>query len=132
MLKKQLTPILLLLLVLMFTPGCKQANQLGNTEETTETAADPSTYFYGINVDSLDIHQEKIERNAFLANILLAHDVNYSTIHEITESSEGVFDFRKLRMGQNYYILHSKDSLKIPEYFIYDKNLSEYTVKNAL
>ena len=30
--------------------------------------ADPSTYFYGINVDSLEVRKEKIERNAFLVS----------------------------------------------------------------
>jgi murein DD-endopeptidase MepM/ murein hydrolase activator NlpD len=115
-------PVLLLLL-LLFAVSCKQNDSNACVEEEKE-----STFFYGINVDSLEIHRNTIESNAFLASILMEYNVAYSTIHEITEQAKGIFDFRQLRSGQNYYVLNSKDASKRPEYFIYEKSLSEYVI----
>lgn len=115
------------LVAIQFLPGCKENTRHSQIEQE-DGGIDNSKYFYGINVDSLSIFKDKIKPNAFLADILLQHNVDYRVIHEITESAKGVFDFRSIRAGQNYYILHGGDTTAAPQYFIYDKSSYEYIV----
>ncbi|MCB0502112.1 MAG: peptidoglycan DD-metalloendopeptidase family protein [Bacteroidetes bacterium] len=117
---------ILLLAVLLIFSGCKEKRNRINEQSDEEVVE--SKYFYGIKVDSLDISSETIQRNSFLADILLKHNVDYAKIHELTEKSEGIFDFRKIRTGQNYYILQRQDSTRTSEFFIYEKNVAEYVV----
>ncbi|MCP4120128.1 MAG: peptidoglycan DD-metalloendopeptidase family protein [Bacteroidetes bacterium] len=106
--------------------SCKENTR--HVTQVTEEAVDESTYFYGIKVDSLNVIEEKIAPNDFLANMLMNYRVDYNTIHQITQSATDIFDFRRLKAGQNYYVLHSDDSLAMPEYFIFDKSAYEYIV----
>ncbi len=117
----------LLTLILFVSYGCKSDKNIESSIEE-EAEVDNSKYFYGINVDSLDVSGEKIKRNSFLADILLNHNVDYAKIHELTEKSEGIFDFRKIRTGQNYYVLQKQDSSQTSEFFIYEKSVAEYVV----
>lgn len=96
--------------------------------DEVESTDNEASYFYGIRVDSLNIVKDRIAPNMFLADILSGYRVDYNTIHQITESARGVFDFRRLRAGQNFYVLHSNDSTAMPQYFIYDMNAFEYIV----
>lgn len=119
--------VLTLLALVFIWPGCDRKSST-DLLQNTDPIEDESTYFYGIKVDSLNIIRESIAPNAFLADILLDYRVDYNTIHQITQSAKDVFDFRQLRAGQNYYVLHSNDSTAMPQYFIYDKNAFEYIV----
>ena len=112
---------------LIVSCGCQENTRL-STSMLEDGSEDASTYFYGIDVDSLTITKEVVKPNDFLANILLSNKVDYNTIYQITQSAKDVFDFRGLRAGQNYYLLHSDDNLGTPEYFIYDKSSFEYIV----
>ena len=107
---------------------------VGCKSDKTETASTPtvqeieSEFFYGINVDSLEVTSVEIKPNEFLADIMLSHNIDYNTIHQITEYADGVFDFRRMRAGQRYHILHDGDSSSMPQYFIYDKSTFEFIV----
>lgn len=108
--------------------GCGNSGRHMAESDEVESTDNEASYFYGIRVDSLNIVKDRIAPNMFLAEILSGYRVDYNTIHQITESARGVFDFRRLRAGQNFYVLHSNDSTAMPQYFIYDMNAFEYIV----
>ena len=83
---------------------------------------------FGFPVDSFDFYQSEINRNEFLADILLAHDVEYQTIDRIAKESKETFDVRYLRHGKKYTVVKSKDSLATPLYFIYEPNAIDFVV----
>lgn len=88
----------------------------------------PPTLLFGIEVDSFEVIQSKIERNEFLANILLPYNVDYVTIDKLAKKSKDIFDVRRMAAGKDYTLLTKKDSVNTAQYFIYQPNNIEYIV----
>lgn len=75
---------------------------------------------YGIPVDSFDLVTGHIRRNSLLASILVPHGVSMQEIDLIARNSASVFDIRKMRAGNNYTLLCSRDSTAKAKYMIYE------------
>ncbi len=75
---------------------------------------------YGVILDSLEVFRAKVGRNEFLADILSRHGVDYSRIEELVRVSKPVFNVRKIRRGNTYSLITTRDSLKKARYFIYE------------
>ncbi|MCB0587321.1 MAG: peptidoglycan DD-metalloendopeptidase family protein [Phaeodactylibacter sp.] len=85
------------------------------------------TLKYGFAIDTFQVLEKTIEPGQFLADILLAQQLDYPSIDKIVANSAGVFDVRRLRVGKPYTIL-TKDSTQQAEYLIYEPNVYEYVV----
>lgn len=83
---------------------------------------------FGFLVDSFDVHKGEIQRNQFLADILLKYHVSYPEIDRLVKTADTIFDVRKMRAGKNYTIFCSKDSLGKALHFVYQPSLVEYIV----
>ncbi len=83
---------------------------------------------FGIPIDSFEVIKATVQKNEFLANILLPHQVDYVQIDQLAKKSKEVFDVRKIAVGKKYTILTAKDGLKKAQYFIYQPNAIEYIV----
>lgn len=88
----------------------------------------PPTIKYGINVDSFTVHENNIQPNEFLANILLKHHIPYPEIDALVKASDSIFDVRKIAAGHKYTILAKKDSTEKAAYFIYEITDIKYVV----
>ena len=118
---KRILPILILLLFLV---SCK-----GGSEGTKETKkqAEPQ-YLYGICIDSLDVVEGQVQKNEFLANILQKEGVDYNTVDFIGRHKKDVFDVRKIKVGNKYTFLLTRDSIPIAKYWIYEIDRTSYAV----
>ncbi|MDR1414398.1 MAG: peptidoglycan DD-metalloendopeptidase family protein [Odoribacteraceae bacterium] len=85
-------------------------------------------YKYGIPVDDFEVDEGVVARNQNLSTILTRHGVSAKKIHEVAERCKGVFDTRKIRAGNKYTLFLSRDSLKSPEFFIYEHSATEFVV----
>ncbi|MCO6490630.1 MAG: peptidoglycan DD-metalloendopeptidase family protein [Phaeodactylibacter sp.] len=85
------------------------------------------TIKYGFAIDTFQVLDRAIQPGQFLADILLAQQVDYPSIERIVANSADVFDVRHLRVGKPYTIL-TKDSTQQAEYLIYEPNVFEYIV----
>lgn len=94
----------------------------------TEDTITPPNLLFDIEVDSFEVIQSNIQRNEFLANILLPHGIDYVTIDALAKKSKSVFDVRRIAVGKPYTLLLSNDSLKKAEYFIYQIDAVDYVV----
>lgn len=83
---------------------------------------------YGLNVDSLEVIEAKIEPNQFLSQILSGYNVSLGQIDKLARASRSVFDVRKFRANRNYTVLCSNDSAKTAQYFIYEPSRVDYVV----
>lgn len=112
-----------------------------NTTTTTEVAQEgqdtiqvdsipveikPKELFMGIDVENLDVEHGVIPNGKTLSDILSAYNVNGATIHQLAECSKSTFDVRKIRSGNNYHVLLTRDSLPTLAHFIYEINQTEY------
>jgi len=121
------------LLLILSSPAffaCKEkASQF--VEETTQQdtiVSAPIIERFGIALDSYDITEGKIRRNQTLAVILSKLKVPYQKIQTIIDNSGDTFDFRKVKMGNKYFVFSEKDSLKAVRYFVYIDNPIDYFV----
>lgn len=83
---------------------------------------------YGIMVDTLSVDSGIVKKNEFLSDILLRHNVSYSTIDKLAKDTRDTFDVRKIKRGNKYVIMSKKDSVSTPLFFIYEINRIDYVV----
>lgn len=112
----------LLLLVSVMSCAPREAEH-----EAPEVPAEP-TYMFDIQVDSFEVIQDQIARNQFLADLLMQYNVSYPVIERLTRAYRDTFDVRKIREGNNYFLMLSNDSLRTPRFFVYEISASEYVV----
>jgi len=105
----------------------EQSNTPKAVVENLDTIPEKSTRF-GIEIDSFEVIRKTIQRNEFLAGILLPYQIDYATIDLLSKKSKEIFDVRKIAAGKDYTILVSKDSLQTAQYFIYQPNPIDYVV----
>ena len=115
------------LLLIIFYP--KSNREAAHEVFVQAVAAVPEPQLaYGLNIDSMIVVKDKIKRNQYLADILLKHGVDYSTIDLLAKRAKPVFDVRKIRSGNNYSVLLSDDSLQKAKYFVYEISPVDYVV----
>lgn len=121
---KKFTPILVLLLFLI---SCGGGNDDNSTKKTSKKCAEPK-FLYGICIDSLDVVEGKVQKNEFLANILQREGVSYNKIDYIAKNHRDVFDVRKIKIGNKYVFLETRDSIPTAKYWIYEIDRTNYAV----
>ncbi|AZQ60922.1 hypothetical protein EI427_01435 [Flammeovirga pectinis] len=96
--------------------------------DTVEVEIDSSAYIYAINVDSMTVEQNVVKRNQSLADILTASNVEYKEIFKLANNAKPVFDVRRLKVGKDYTLLFTNDSISKLNYFIYQEDPINYVV----
>jgi len=83
---------------------------------------------YGLAIDSFHIITGKVGRNQTLGTILNSYGVSQDTIHKLDISSAGVFDVRKIRMGNPYKVFCSRDTTHRVLHFVYEHTPVDYVM----
>lgn len=122
---KNLTPFLI---VLLFLVSCGGGNENSESKKEVRKAKPEPVYLYGICIDSLDILEGKVQKNEFLANILQKEGVSYNTVNYIDRNCRKVFDVRKIKVGNKYVFLKTRDSIPTAKYWIYEIDRTSYAV----
>ena len=123
----------LVLGIIIFWPsnrGNKEAIlEASAVEEVVDTTEQQQIHYkYGIPDENFIIEEGTVGKNENLSLILSKYKVSPAKIHEISQRCKDVFDVRSIRRGQNYTLFLAQDSLRTPEFFIYEKNALEYVV----
>ena len=88
----------------------------------------PPQYVYGIQSDSFFIINDTVRINQNFSQILASLNVDNQTAYDLTEKTDGIFDLRKIRHGQPYTALCTRDSLRLLQYLIYEISTTDYLV----
>lgn len=83
---------------------------------------------YGFPIEEFEVETNKVKKNHSLSTILRQYDISYGTIDKIARKAKKVFNVRKIKSGHEYSVLFTQDSLKTPEYFVYENTPVEYIV----
>ncbi len=125
---------IILIIILIFTGAgafflFRQATVIrpGSVEKMEPIPYQPKM-MYGLNVDSLEMITATVKRNEFLSDILLKYDVDYATIDHLARQSREVFDVRKIRYGNSYTALMTRDSVPKLQYFVYEISPVDFVV----
>ena len=83
---------------------------------------------YGYTFDDYNVVRDTVKSGDSFGQIMFNNGIDYVTIQKITESSEGVFDTRKIDMGKPYVLLKAKDTTDKAKVFIYEQNKIDYVI----
>ncbi|MGM0612030.1 MAG: peptidoglycan DD-metalloendopeptidase family protein [Bacteroidota bacterium] len=130
--KKRLPEIILFTLAVVLL-GIIVSRPVGVVDEEIEEPVQEKNIvekdsMYGIVVDSLDVEHYIVENHQNVSEILSNFNVSMKTIDRLAKKSKEVFDVRKIRAGNSYVAMTEKDSLNTIQYFVYEKNATDYVV----
>jgi murein DD-endopeptidase MepM/ murein hydrolase activator NlpD len=116
-------------LVLLFS-ACESSRRsdISNQGIPEEVATPEPIMAYGIVVDSLEVFEGIVKKNEFLSDILLRHGVNYGMIDYLARHTRDTFDVRRIRSGNRYSVISTRDSLPKPLYFVYEISPVSYVL----
>lgn len=116
------------MIVLLFLVSCGGGNENSQSRKEVRKAKPEPVYLYGICIDSLDVKEDCVKKNEFLGTILSREGVNQKTIHHIDRDHRDVFDVRKIKVGNKYVFLKTRDSIPQAKYWIYEIDRTNYAV----
>ena len=123
--------IALAFLTLISFISCKNdVNENNNPEENLVIKPPTPKVEFGFNLNDYIVIRDTIKRGDSFGEILERNKIGYPKIFHIAEKAKDTFDIRKLQVGKPYTLLCSKDSLQLPQCFIYQPNREEYVVIN--
>ncbi|MDL2251515.1 peptidoglycan DD-metalloendopeptidase family protein [Odoribacter sp. OttesenSCG-928-J03] len=119
----------IILLIVIFIP--KHSGVAENLDEVdiTETEEiEEIVYKYGIPMNDYEVDYGVVKRNQSLSTILISHGLNMNQVHRLSAKSKDVFNVKKIRSGNAYAFFSRNDSLRTPEYFVYEIDQKSYVV----
>ena len=83
---------------------------------------------FGYVLNDYTVKRDTIKSGDSFGQILENNNLFYPKIYNIVQAPNKIFNIRKINVGRPSTILYSKDSLEIPELFIYQPNPIDYVV----
>ena len=83
---------------------------------------------FGFILNNYEVKKDTIDGGDSFGLILEKNELYYPKIFNIVNEVKKVFDIRRVNVGRPYTILYSKDSVRKPEYFIYQPSSIDYLV----
>ncbi|MCH7524528.1 MAG: peptidoglycan DD-metalloendopeptidase family protein [Bacteroidetes bacterium] len=121
--------IFLAFLVLISISSCKNDVKENTIQETDLVQKQEIERFeFGFNLNNYIVVRDTIRKGDSFGEILERNKIGYPKIFHIAEKAKDTFDIRKLIVGKPYTLLFSKDSLQLPQCFIYQPTKEEYVV----
>jgi murein DD-endopeptidase MepM/ murein hydrolase activator NlpD len=115
----------LILILLLFSCSRDSQDSLENAVKKVKIIRE-----YGFILNNFHVVKDTIRSGENFGSLLTKHNVSYPEIDKIVSTIKESFDVRKLKIGQPYTILASKDSLQKAQVFIYEHDKINYSVIN--
>ncbi len=85
-----------------------------------------SNTLFDFPVDSFHIVEGVVKPNQNLGDILSGFGVTMAKIDQLARNAEGIYDVRKIRTGQHFYLFQSPDTSREVRHLVYENNRIEY------
>ncbi|MFU8842571.1 MAG: peptidoglycan DD-metalloendopeptidase family protein [Bacteroidales bacterium] len=126
--KTEILILLLLSILLVFFIFQFNRESEGRAIEVLAFENPEPTFAYGIEVDSLVVFTDHVQKNQNLSEILQGFKVDYQTIDLLVRRTKNVFDVRRIKAGNRYSVLCANDSMQKVQYFVYEISSTDYVV----
>ncbi|QCX02128.1 M23 family peptidase [Aggregatimonas sangjinii] len=83
---------------------------------------------FGFELDNFKVKLDTVRKGDSFGELMISHKVDYPKIAKISQDFKDTFDVRKIRVGNPYMILQSKDTTETAQVFIYENDRINYTV----
>jgi len=119
--------VLIALALLLYT-ACKEQPAPLPKPSITHMPIKPIVKKFGFNFDNFDVVTDTIRRGEVFGELMIKYRADYEKVIHVANAYRDSFDVRKIKVGNPYFILKSRDSLNKAEVFIYEDDLINYTV----
>lgn len=113
--------------MLLATVIAEQVQSRKSAKEAVVALPQPELRF-GIPVDSFRIREGIIRPEQNLGEILAGFGISMTKVDQLVKASAGIFDLKKIRSGQNYFLFQEHDTANTTRYLVYENNAVEYVV----
>ena len=121
-----------ILLAFIFLTACGENKTTTlDTEKTSdiqEKSIPRNIKKYGFNLNDFTVVEDTIRKGDIFGELMTRNKVDYPKIYQLTQEFKDTFDVRRIRVGNPYTILKSKDTSEIAQVFIYENDPINYTV----
>jgi murein DD-endopeptidase MepM/ murein hydrolase activator NlpD len=121
-----LKKIIFIIPVLFVLFSCSKDVKESKTTAITETVK--ANFEYGYDFNEFNILRDTIRSGDTFGAILDANHVPQNEIYEVVSKIKDSFDVRRVKVGNPFVLLNSKDSLNKTQVFIYEKNKIDFAV----
>ena len=125
---KFLITFLILTVLSQSISSCKKSDKLENKVMKDKIIDLSPNMKYGFNLNDFIVKKKKIKRGDTFGSILEENFIDYPEVHKILQKIKKQVSVKKLQIGKPYTLLFSKDSIKAPKVFIYQKDIQGYTI----
>ena len=80
------------------------------------------TMKYGLPIDDYEVRYDTIRKNQTVSDVLFDFGFNNNQIYRLTQCNDSIFNVRKIRPGQVFALLSSRDAEQTPKYIIYEES----------
>jgi murein DD-endopeptidase MepM/ murein hydrolase activator NlpD len=112
----------LLALIFIIKPGFRRSEK----KQIVETPI--VALMFGLPVDSFHIVDGIVRPDQNLGEILTGFGISMTRVDQLVKASAGIFDLKKIKSGQNYYLFQKPDTTRMTRYLVYESNSTDYVV----
>jgi murein DD-endopeptidase MepM/ murein hydrolase activator NlpD len=99
----------------------------GENIESLETeVAENEVYEFGFPMSEFESEEGQIKRGEFFTNLMTSLGVPQPDIYSLTQASRGVFDLRKIKIGNSYKAFFTKDEDRRLAYLVYEDTKTSF------
>lgn len=120
--------LLVLVLPLLLFASCKENHDIGEPADDRLAELYTPNKAFGYVLDDFNIVHDTIRRGDTFGDILGSNGVPYDKIMEVATKYKDSFDVRRIRIGNPYILLNSKDSINKTQVFIYQNSKVDFSV----
>jgi murein DD-endopeptidase MepM/ murein hydrolase activator NlpD len=120
---KRLSSLLLLLILVV---ACNEKEEKKEVLPIKKT--EPVVVEFGFKLNDYDVVRDTIESGDTFGSILATQNLGDNKEYDITKKVKDSFNLRNIRIGKEFTLLRTKDSLKLLKAFIYKADISHYYV----
>ncbi len=121
-----------ILLAFIFLTACGENKTTAlDTEKTSdiqEKSIPRNIEKYGFNLNDFAVVEDTIRKGDIFGELMTRNKVDYPKIYQLTQEYKDTFDVRRIRVGNPYTILKSRDTSEIAQVFIYENDPINFTV----
>lgn len=121
--------IAFLIISLIFSCGRKPQENIEKEDiNTIEEVRENDISEFGISLNEFTSAEGQVKRGEIFTNLMIKLGASESDTYSLTQASRGVFDLRKLKVGNGYKAFYTKDETPKLAYVIYEDTKTSYVV----
>ena len=99
----------------------------GENVESLETeVTENEVYEFGFPMSEFESEEGQIKRGEFFTNLMTSLGVPQSDIYSLTQASRGIFDLRKIKIGNSYKAFFTKNEDRKLAYLVYEDTKTSF------